>query len=140
MNLPGLLLTRSEAYDLACEYIESPAVIEWGDRCIIGRWISIEHNIGGLILKTETKGVEVLGDGNSWDEAALKAKSNFYLPKVVPGKFPKSNGKRPRLIDANNGNYERMASLEEQEEFKQNGYVMVSKFGMKAQKYIIKYE
>ncbi len=93
-------MTRDEAYDLAAErWGDKAAVAHWGDRHIIGRWIKLHIHVDGVIkpaaeshVRAENRspivllrshrwghGVEVMGEGASWEDAARLA----GLPVVV---------------------------------------------------------
>lgn len=67
-----------EVYELAlAKGIEEPAVLALGGRHFVGRWVpTAELNSEGAcgwILRSKTKAVQVLGEGNSWFEAAMAA-------------------------------------------------------------------
>jgi hypothetical protein len=67
-------MTKTEAYDLACTKVKDPALVEMGGLCVIGEWVLLaEYNELLCILTSKTKGVKVLGEGATWDEAAVKA-------------------------------------------------------------------
>jgi hypothetical protein len=68
-------MTRSELYELACDlWGDKAAVVQFGDRYVVGRWVKLRQNVGGLVLATSSSGVEVMGEGSSWEEAARAAK------------------------------------------------------------------
>ena len=53
-----------------------PAVLRMGARCVIGRWVPLQElrqTHGELILKSPRMGVEVLGWGETWEEARQNA-------------------------------------------------------------------
>lgn len=55
-------MTSTEAYDRACE--------KWGDGVA---W----ETCGPYILESKTKAVEVMGEGESWEDAFNGAEDNY---------------------------------------------------------------
>ena len=69
-------MRREDVYDVAVEkWGDKTAVVQWGDRFIIGRWIKLNVAISNVILHSKKygKGVEVMGEGESWEEAMKSA-------------------------------------------------------------------
>lgn len=70
-------MTKEEAYDLACTKMPEPAVLMVGDRYVIGEWIALAELPEGaspLILACKERGVRIMGEGQSWDEAVVNAR------------------------------------------------------------------
>lgn len=65
--------SREDVYDAAAErWGDKAAVVNWGDRFIIGRWVRLNVAIGD-VCERHGHGIEVLGEGSSWMEAARRA-------------------------------------------------------------------
>ena len=71
-----------QLYDLAlARGIANPAVIQLGDRFVVGQWVSVAMLSDSLprslqgpwVLRTDTKGVKVIGEGDSWLAAGVAA-------------------------------------------------------------------
>ncbi len=71
-------MTNLEAYDRACKNWGDGVAWELGGRFIVGRWIPMATPEGAfLVLHTDTKVVEVLGEGKSWEDAFDGAEDNY---------------------------------------------------------------
>ncbi len=68
-------MTREEAYDfLVSAGYKDPAVVFFGgDRYVLGQWLPLGQCKDGDILKTEERGVRVLGQGTCWTTAMRAA-------------------------------------------------------------------
>lgn len=64
-------MTREEAYDfLVSAGYKEAAVVQFGpDRFVLGQWLPIAQCKGKDILKSESRGVQVLGEGSCWTTA-----------------------------------------------------------------------
>lgn len=82
-------MDKIQIYDWLLEQgIEEPAVLQLGDKCILGRWVSTAHTApskakadsrkangyGRTMVLSGPKAIEVLAEASSWEEAieALK--------------------------------------------------------------------
>lgn len=66
-----------EIYDelLSLHKVEDPVVVKLGTRFVVGRWVRLsEVTAEGYILRGAKRGVFVLGEGSSWEEAYEKAR------------------------------------------------------------------
>lgn len=68
-------MTKEEAYDflVSAGYKEPAVAVFGGDRFILGQWLPIGQCKDGDILKTEARGVRVLGEGSCWVTAMRAA-------------------------------------------------------------------
>ena len=70
---------RTVIYDALLARGETePAVIRWGDRMIVGRWVSVsrirvEADAREYVFRSSVRAIEVIGEGATWLEAALAA-------------------------------------------------------------------
>lgn len=66
---------------LASGLVSDPALLKFGARCVIGRWLPL-HEIasdGECILKSDAHAVEVVGQGPTWEVAWIMAASRLGL-------------------------------------------------------------
>ncbi len=69
-------MNRIALYEAACAKLGADAaVLQLGDRFIIGRWVKLSVNHKNVILPCARwmRGIEVIGEGASWPEAAHAA-------------------------------------------------------------------
>lgn len=81
-------MTRVEAYDAALLKLTDPAVVLMGERHIIGQWVSLAEWVSApewalpstevTILRSKTKGVRIVGEGASWEEALKDAEARGW--------------------------------------------------------------
>ncbi len=73
-------MTNTEAYDKACAKWGDGVAWEVEGRFIVGRWISTLE-CGDLpdavVLVSDTRAVEVMGEGGTWEEAFDGAEDNY---------------------------------------------------------------
>ncbi len=64
-------MTQAEIYGwLMTKNIAEPAVLQMGDRFVVGRWESISEKLpSGYMLRSGRVAVYVLGEGSTWIEA-----------------------------------------------------------------------
>lgn len=83
-------MTQEEAYDflVSAGYTDAAAVRFSETRFVLGQWLSIGQCKGNDILKTELRGVRVLGEGTCW-VTAMRATGHWqeyvtWKAKQVP--------------------------------------------------------
>ena len=70
---------RTVIYDaLLARGEKEPAVVRWGDRMIVGRWVAVlrirqDADTRTHVLRSSTRAIEVIGEGSTWHEAAVAA-------------------------------------------------------------------
>lgn len=76
----GIKMDPNKIYDSLCSLVKEPVVFPLKDnlgnvRYIIGHWINISEikPEDNCILPGKRVAIQVLGEGNSWEEAAEKA-------------------------------------------------------------------
>ncbi len=72
-------MTQSEVYDaLLALGVREPAVCMFGTRCVAGRWESISEELpNGFMMRTGRVAINVLGEGDTWDEAHAAAEARL---------------------------------------------------------------
>lgn len=72
-----IAMTQTDLYDWLLRMgVREPAVIMLGGRCVCGRWETIGETTlpsGGYVLRTGRVGINVLGEGETWDAAHVAA-------------------------------------------------------------------
>ena len=70
---------RSLIYDrLIARGEKDAAVVQWGDRMIIGRWVPIarvrsDSTTREFVFRSAIRAIEVIAEGATWEEAAQAA-------------------------------------------------------------------
>lgn len=72
-------MTQEQIFDwLVTKSVAEPAVLQMGDRFIVGRWETMSVKVpNGYILRTGRVAVHVLGEGATWTEAYEAAKARL---------------------------------------------------------------
>jgi len=67
-------MTATELYDMAVvRYGADTCVWSMDGRYVVGTWVPLGACIDGLVLSTSCRGVRVIGEGATLDEAAARA-------------------------------------------------------------------
>lgn len=65
-------MTAQEAYDfLVSVGYKDPVALKLGERFVLGEWVSLSQLRDGGILRSKERGIHVLGEGASWDDAMM---------------------------------------------------------------------
>lgn len=67
-------MTAQEAYDFLLSVgHKDPTALKLGDRFVLGEWLPLAQIRDGGILQCKERGIKVLGEGASWEDALLGA-------------------------------------------------------------------
>ena len=70
--------TKEEVFDALGKLVSDPVVMMWGEKYVVGRWVDLGETSEGVILKSEKRGVEVVGEGGSLQEAWETASERLH--------------------------------------------------------------